>query len=146
MSDYNEKLRDPRWQQKRLKVLERDGWKCKACGSKTIELHVHHINYVWGGDPWDASDDDLVSLCSECHNFEEWLKGYHYYNDIAKAARIPNLLLWLAANTLGYLKVTRPETFEEVRLLLRKHTFDGDVKDFNAFVKDPIGYRKERNG
>ena len=29
---YSEKLRDPRWQKARLKVLERDNWTCVNCG------------------------------------------------------------------------------------------------------------------
>ena len=37
---YMDKLRDPRWQRKRLQVLERDGWKCRSCGSMGETLHV----------------------------------------------------------------------------------------------------------
>ncbi len=31
MSEYLEKLKDPRWQKKRLAVMERAGWKCQCC-------------------------------------------------------------------------------------------------------------------
>ena len=37
---YLEKLKDPRWQKKRLEILERDGWKCMACGEKEKTLRV----------------------------------------------------------------------------------------------------------
>ena len=37
---YAEQLRDPRWQQMRLRVLERDRWTCD-CGDSTTTLHVH---------------------------------------------------------------------------------------------------------
>lgn len=45
--------------------MERDGWKCTACDSKDRELHVHHIQYR--GELWEAHDDELQTLCVECH-------------------------------------------------------------------------------
>ena len=66
-NSYLEKLKDPRWQQKRLKIFERDNWECDECGKKTEELHIHHKRYPKTGNPWDAEDDDLKSLCKSCH-------------------------------------------------------------------------------
>lgn len=63
---YQEKLKDPRWQKKRLKILERDGWACQCCGSKKKTLTVHHV--VYEGDPWEAREDDLQALCEDCHS------------------------------------------------------------------------------
>jgi hypothetical protein len=63
--NYKEKLRDPRWQKKRLEILKRDKWKCKLCKDEKTELHVHHINYT--GEPWEAPNSDLVTLCAHCH-------------------------------------------------------------------------------
>lgn len=63
---YSEKLRDPRWQKKRLQILERDGWACKSCGTTTQNLQVHHIIYA-RRDPWDYPDDSYQTLCDECH-------------------------------------------------------------------------------
>ena len=63
---YREKLMDPRWQKRRLQVLERDGWTCGVCGDTETTLHVHHRWYE-GGDPWDAPDEALVTMCKECH-------------------------------------------------------------------------------
>jgi hypothetical protein len=62
---YSEKLRDPRWQKKRLQVLERDNWTCKMCSDKETELHVDHTSY--SGEPWEALDDQLQTLCKHCH-------------------------------------------------------------------------------
>jgi len=31
-SDYSKKLKDPRWQKKRLKIFKSDKFKCKICG------------------------------------------------------------------------------------------------------------------
>jgi hypothetical protein len=64
---YQEKLKDPRWQRKRLEILNRDDFTCKGCGSKDRTLHVHHFRYVKGCDPWDYGAADLVTLCDRCH-------------------------------------------------------------------------------
>lgn len=64
---YAEKLRDPRWQRKRLKILERDEWRCSHCHDDQSSLQVHHKKYH--GDPWEASNDDLETLCEHCHAF-----------------------------------------------------------------------------
>lgn len=70
-TSYREKLRDPRWQQKRLRIMERDNWACRECGEKTATLNVHHRVYVYGQDPWDYEDSLLVTLCEDCHETQE---------------------------------------------------------------------------
>ena len=67
INDYAALLRDPRWQRKRLEILERDGWQCQACGDKTKTLHVHHNWYRNGADPWDYDGSCLTTLCEDCH-------------------------------------------------------------------------------
>lgn len=66
--NYYEKLKDPRWQKKRLEVMDRAGFKCQTCLDKTNTLNVHHIEYVKGFQPWDYPLDRLVCLCEKCHN------------------------------------------------------------------------------
>lgn len=70
MSAYSEKLKDPRWQRKRLGVLERAEWKCECCGDDKETLQVHHLIYS-KGEPWDAPDDTLECLCESCHESRE---------------------------------------------------------------------------
>lgn len=69
---YSELLKDPRWQKKRLKILERDGWRCKLCYSTVKTLNVHHLKY--NGKPWEADNDDLITLCKDCHEIVEYWK------------------------------------------------------------------------
>src|SRR5574337_755425 len=69
-SEYSEKLRDPRWQKKRLQILERDGWACQFCFDDKSTLHVHHKWYIRGRDPWEYHDDCLIALCASCHEEE----------------------------------------------------------------------------
>lgn len=86
MSTYSDKLQDPRWQKKRLLIMERDGFACRQCGATDRTLHVHHTYYVptpKGApreDPWEYPDHMLVTLCSFCHENEEECKlGYDGY-------------------------------------------------------------------
>ena len=70
---YAEKLKDPRWQKKRLEIFERDGWKCRRCGAEDQTLAVHHVKYVKDAEPWDYQGEDLLTLCENCHQEEsEW--------------------------------------------------------------------------
>jgi hypothetical protein len=64
---YAEKLRDPRWQKKRLEIFSRDDWKCKSCGEKEKTLHVHHIFYSPNKDPWETDNGFLITFCEDCH-------------------------------------------------------------------------------
>jgi hypothetical protein len=64
---YADLLKDPRWQKKRLEVLESNGWACEACGSATKTLHVHHPKYKNGSMPWEYEKDELEVLCEDCH-------------------------------------------------------------------------------
>jgi len=73
---YSEKLKDPRWQKLRLQILERDEWICQRCFNGESTLHVHHMVYTRGRDPWEYSCDSLITLCEECHNVEHELMEY----------------------------------------------------------------------
>jgi 5-methylcytosine-specific restriction endonuclease McrA len=66
-SEYYEKLKDPRWQKKRLEIMERDRWKCKKCGNKENTLNVHHIAYFKNYEPWEVPDGFLITFCEQCH-------------------------------------------------------------------------------
>lgn len=68
MSSYAQKLRDPRWQKKRLEVLEASGWRCELCCDSESPLHVHHKQYFKGREPWDYEIAQLAVLCECCHD------------------------------------------------------------------------------
>lgn len=67
---YSEKLRDPRWQRRRLEKLNASDWKCDKCSTPHVTLHVHHIKYTKGKEPWEYADDELRVLCEVCHSAE----------------------------------------------------------------------------
>lgn len=70
MKTYSEKLKDPRWQRKRLEIMQRDDFTCKCCDSTDKPLCVHHWRY--SGEPWEIGNRDLDTLCEDCHqSFED---------------------------------------------------------------------------
>lgn len=69
---YAEKLRDPRWQKKRLQIFNRDKFTCKLCKDTETTLQVHHLEYH--GEPWETPNKHLITLCEHCHHEVEKIK------------------------------------------------------------------------
>ena len=70
-SDYYELLKDPRWQKRRLEIMQRDNFTCQMCGNgltSGVPLNVHHYVYHKGYLPWEYQDKDLITLCRDCHH------------------------------------------------------------------------------
>ena len=70
--DYAKKLADPRWQRKRLEVMQTANWKCQICGDDKEELNVHHPDYSKGCEPWQY--DNLQCVCKTCHTINHATK------------------------------------------------------------------------
>jgi hypothetical protein len=68
---YAEKLKDPRWQKKRLEIMQRDEFMCRVCQDDESTLNVHHYYYKSGIEPWEYDNNDLITLCESCHNAEK---------------------------------------------------------------------------
>jgi hypothetical protein len=68
---YSEKMKDPRWQRKRLEVFERDEWCCQVCCDDSATLNVHHRYYLNNKEPWEYPNEALITLCEDCHNDEK---------------------------------------------------------------------------
>lgn len=64
---YYEMLLDPRWQRKRLEILQAADFRCVDCGSAEKTLHVHHMYYEKGRKPWEYEIWTLRCLCEDCH-------------------------------------------------------------------------------
>jgi len=88
---YSEKLKDPRWQRKRLEIMDRDSWQCRHCESKEKTLNVHHIYYHKGAAPWEYENEMLLTLCEKCHEMIE--------------IRNKDMLKWVAESTEKQLAV-----------------------------------------
>ena len=53
------------YEELRLQVLRRDGWRCQSCGAMS-ELEVHHIESR--SHLGDDSELNLITLCTLCHS------------------------------------------------------------------------------
>ena len=67
MSSYSEKLKDPRWLDRRATILAKAKGKCAACGASDGPLQVHHVYYAPYREPWAYEDRELKALCPVCH-------------------------------------------------------------------------------
>lgn len=67
---YYQKLKDPRWQKKRLEILNEKNFTCEVCGTDELTLHVHHKEYFSGLDPWEYDLKQYAVLCEECHEYQ----------------------------------------------------------------------------
>lgn len=115
---YSEKLKDPRWQKKRLEILERDKFCCKSCGDNKKTLHVHHLWYYpkeqkypgdkYNVDPWDYESELLITICESCHENERSGNAHWWkYNEKMFLREI-------------YLMGITPESFGNFLILLDK--------------------------
>jgi len=105
-SSYSSKLRDARWQRKRLEIMQRDEFTCKSCGASDKDegttLNVHHAYYEKNKNPWEYPEESLTTMCEECH------EARHFMNrcvtialakiDISYAQRIAGMIARESAN------------------------------------------------
>jgi hypothetical protein len=137
---YSEKLKDPRWQKKRLEILERDEFTCRDCGSKDKTLHVHHCHYE-RGDPWNAHDGLLMTLCEGCHKLRGELE------DVAKIL-LGHLLARLPNNSdehdlLGFIESLERAVRDDYSPIVMDGTFEwiSEIRLFNYACDHPEARR-----
>jgi len=74
---YNSSL----WLKKRADVLDRDNNECQICKSNGLYNQadcVHHIKHLKDNPELALDEDNLLSLCNECHNEEHPEKFLKY--------------------------------------------------------------------
>ena len=62
---YAEYLQTDHWKRVRRKALDHAEYRCARCGASNTVLDVHHLSYKNRGC---ERNEDLVVLCSPCHN------------------------------------------------------------------------------
>jgi len=68
--NYSDQINSPKWQKKRLDILNLHGFKCEKCGNEDKQLHVHHTRYIKGRKAWEYDNDIFEVLCCDCHEKE----------------------------------------------------------------------------
>ena len=59
-----------RWKHKRKDILKRDHYSCCMCrqkGKYTRATTVHHVKHLKDAPEMALTDDNLISLCGDCH-------------------------------------------------------------------------------
>ena len=133
---YSDLLKDPRWQRKRLEVLEAADWKCKWCGTTEKTLHVHHKVYRRGAKPWEYELSDLECLCDGCHE-EITNLGKRLDNLVSKVKSIGRSE---ASKAIGYLSALASTDLEaEEDVIVADYECAEGVADFlGASAEDVI--------
>lgn len=72
LGDYQSYLRSLRWKARRLGAIALARAHCADCGA-AADLHVHHLTYDRIGN---ERDEDLVVLCSACHEVRHQLRPH----------------------------------------------------------------------
>jgi len=129
---YSEKLKDPRWQKRRLEKLNAAGWKCDHCNAADKTLHIHHGRYVKDRQPWEYDDHELHSLCEDCHKrrheIESAISGHLAEMTLGQLAAIR----WITLDVL----IIGPESEGELEILrevIRRTDFDPE----GYYERDP---------
>lgn len=68
--NYSDQLKSPKWQKKRLDILNLRGFKCEKCNCEENQLHVHHRFYLKNRKAWEYDNDVFQVLCYICHENE----------------------------------------------------------------------------
>jgi 5-methylcytosine-specific restriction endonuclease McrA len=92
LNTYQRLLRDPRWQKKRLAILNSANWHCQDAGCDSpdeIPLEVHHCYYLYGKKPWDYPDDAFLALCEPCHRERQKLENELKLNLLKRLRPVP---------------------------------------------------------
>lgn len=114
---YFELLKDPRWQRRRLEILQVTDFQCGNCEAKDKTLHVHHKLYRKGANPWEYADHELQALCEDCHAAEHAVR-----EELAQVMALMepydlDRLLGYAQGMMlfaGELEPVQPRNFEQV--------------------------------
>lgn len=130
--DYAAKLKNPKWQKKRLQILGRDKFTCKLCGDTETTLHVHHKYYENGCDPWEYPNTALVTLCEHCHKeVEDWKNEIAGLSDIRifKSNNWDNKsrIMFISNTGTGF---TRMRIYDKLGQLVTGYNLDMDTQDF----------------
>lgn len=120
---YAEKLKDPRWQRKRLEAMQAANFCCENCYDGDETLHVHHKQYFKGREPWEYEVGQLAVLCETCH------EAQHCEDDQL------NLVC-------SFLPLQGPASRESVASLVAGYAFSGDdaIEGVSEMAQAASGY------
>jgi hypothetical protein len=114
------------FQEARLRVLERDGYRCRTCDhdGSIYRLDVHHRHYRDGANP---KDEDLITLCVACHDLiTNKMRGDRYSR---KELTLEDSECKIAVNVSVFVKTESDTDLTEVQEIFNKPTFNTRTKN-----------------
>jgi hypothetical protein len=93
----------------RKRVLDRDGGRCRYCGSKEGPFHLDHVYpFVKGGE---TSFDNLVTACEGCNQSKHdavgmWPKPVGYFEPAPKYVDRINIVIYSTSLVASLLMLT----------------------------------------
>lgn len=93
MSTKHKVLGTKKWKNKRLSILQRDGYECYMCGGQAEQVD-HLIPRAKGGDVFD--DDNLMAICARCNRS----KGSRFFSTHSTPPVFPDLSLSKTATSV----------------------------------------------
>ena len=113
-------------------IYERDGYKCRLCGSNDFVLNAHHLTPVELDG--NHNKENLITLCSPCHYFMHANPMLAIKSKIARGEKIKKSLE--ARKEAGY-KLGRPFGTKDIN----KRNVDGYKKRwaFERKIKEKGG-------
>ena len=143
MRTYSDKLKDPRWQRKRLEIMERDGWKCRNCGDEKSTLHVHH--WAYNGDPWEVDPMFLSTYCHRCHAMAETLiAAVRPFGSVGQAMEIACMTSMNMGTLHPFAMVSRCERMVALMFTEDESTASDRTEALEIFKRCADGIIKER--
>ena len=129
--DYKEQLKNQLWLNKKAEILKRDNYRCANCGN-IVNLQVHHKRYISGRMAWEYDNDDLITLCRNCHysTHSEELKAT--YTDLSISSK--NFVIYRSIMSDDNFKPSERilySIFSAYALYQNKH-IGGDWYEFNV--------------
>src|SRR3990167_1545224 len=128
---YTDQLRHPKWQKRRLEVLQRAEFRCECCGDREKTLHIHHKFYKPKAMVWEYEDDEMLAVCALCHQIVQAATEYF----LSKIPGFNFLDIGRIGYELGRIS-DRGIGIEWVAELLKKDSDEADeieLKDYKAF-------------
>jgi len=93
------------WDEIRKKVLKRDGYRCKECGTGNKKFHVHHKIPISEGGSHNL--ENLITLCEYCHNSKHPTKFY-----LKRAIKESRMTKITYENNTGYVSKKKVDPYE----------------------------------
>ncbi|MDE6720668.1 MAG: HNH endonuclease [Bacteroidaceae bacterium] len=75
--DYNKERTSVEWQRKVDEIRQRDNYTCQLCGTQNKQVQVHHTWYNQNLHYWESPNEQLITLCKDCHSKEtDLVRGF----------------------------------------------------------------------